>query len=126
MDSAKDKSLQEFLPRSNSRMDHQEEQMAATGHAVQVLVAQVSELTNQLRHLTVPTAPASPPVSPAPTNTDRQHKPRLPTPEVYMGEPNYCRAFLTKCSLFFSLQPQTFATEQSKVAELDISWGSAQ
>ncbi len=31
------------------------------------------------------------------------------------GDPNLCRAFLTKCSLFFSLQPLTFATEVSRV-----------
>ncbi len=35
---------------------------------------------------------------------------------MYAGDPNLCRAFLTKCSLFFSLQPLTFATEVSRVA----------
>ncbi|MGL5320469.1 MAG: DUF4939 domain-containing protein [Aeromonas veronii] len=37
-------------------------------------------------------------------------------PEAYSGEPRYCRAFLTRCSMHFSLQPRTFSTEQSKVA----------
>ncbi len=54
--------------------------------------------------------------SPSPGNNNPQQEPRLPTPEVYAEDPNLCRAFLTKCFLFFSLQPQTFATEASKVA----------
>ncbi len=90
--------------------------MLNTGRAVQALVAQVSELTTQLQLLRSPAAPPTPPILPVPGNNNPQHEPRLPTPEVYAGDPNLCRAFLTKCSLFFSLQPQTFATEASKVA----------
>ncbi|KAI2646401.1 Transposon Tf2-6 polyprotein [Labeo rohita] len=37
-------------------------------------------------------------------------------PELYSGEPNFCRAFLTRCSMHFSLQPRTFPSEESKVA----------
>ncbi len=73
-------------------------------------------LTTQLQLLRSPTAPPTPPNLPVPRNNSPQHEPRLPAPEVYAGDPNLCRAFLTKCSLFFSLQPQTFATETSKVA----------
>ncbi len=90
--------------------------MLNTGRAVQALVAQVSELTTQLQLLRSPAAPPTPPILPVPGNNNPQHEPRLPTPEVHAGDPNLCRAFLTKCSLFFSLQPQTFATEASKVA----------
>ncbi len=90
--------------------------MLNTGRAVQALVAQVSELTTQLQLFRSPAAPPTPPILPVPGNNNPQHEPRLPTPEVYAGDPNLCRAFLTKCSLFFSLQPQTFATEASKVA----------
>ncbi|KAI2667139.1 Transposon Tf2-9 polyprotein [Labeo rohita] len=43
-------------------------------------------------------------------------EPRLPPPELYSGEPNFCRAFLTRCSMHFSLQPRTFPSEESKVA----------
>ncbi len=90
--------------------------MLNTGRAVQALVAQVSELTTQFQLLRSPAAPPTPPILPVPGNNNPQHESRLPTPEVYAGDPNLCRAFLTKCSLFFSLQPQTFATEASKVA----------
>ncbi len=104
------------LSNNNARMDHQEEQMLATGRAVQSLVAQVSELTTQFQHLRSPTAPSRPPVPSTSMNSRQHHEPRLPTPEAYGGEPNLCRAFLTKCSLFFSLQPLTFSTEEAKVA----------
>ncbi len=90
--------------------------MLNTGRAVQVLVAQVSELTTQVHLLRSPAAPPTPPSFSIPGNHSPQHEPRLPAPERYAGDPNLCRAFLTKCSLFFSLQPLTFATEVSRVA----------
>ncbi len=78
--------------------------------------AQVSELTTQVQLLRSPAAPPTPPSFSIPGNHSPQHEPRLPAPEMYAGDPNLCRAFLTKCSLFFSLQPLTFATEVSRVA----------
>lgn len=60
--------------------------------------------------------PPPPPVPLIPLNSVTQREPRLPTLDAYHGEPNLCRAFLVKCSMFFSLQPQTFAAEESKVA----------
>ncbi|KAL0192085.1 hypothetical protein M9458_010381, partial [Cirrhinus mrigala] len=117
MDSADAPTLRDILTANNARMDRQDEQMIATGRAVQALVTQVSELTNQLQQLRSPAAPLPPPPSPSiPESRNVQHEPRLPTPEVYAGEPNLCRAFLTKCSMYFSLQPVTFASEPSKVA----------
>ncbi len=115
MDSAGALNLQGLLEKNNTRLDRQEEQMLVAGRAVQALVAQVSELTTQLQQLRMPTAPLPPPVHPALTSAT-QCEPRLPAPETYNGEPNLCRAFLVKCSMFFALQPQTFATEESKVA----------
>ncbi len=116
MDSAETHGLQELLAGNNARMDLQEENMLNTGRAVQALVAQVSELTTQVQLLRSPAAPPTLPNFSIPGNNSPQHEPRLPAPEVYAGDPNLCRAFLTKCSLFFSLQPLTFATEASRVA----------
>ncbi len=116
MDSAETRGLQELLAGNNVRMDLQEENMLNTGRAVQALVAQVSELTTQVQLLKSPAAPPTPPSFSIPGNHSPQHEPRLPAPEMYAGDPNLCRAFLTKCSLFFSLQPLTFATEVSRVA----------
>ncbi len=72
---------QGLLENNNARLDRQDEQMFATGRAVQALVAQVSELTTQLQQLRMPAAPLPPPVSPAPLNSATQREPRLPDPE---------------------------------------------
>ncbi len=116
MDSVGTRGLQELLAGNNACMDLQEENMLNTGRAVQALVAQVSELTTQVQLLRSPAAPPTPPSFPITGNNSPQHEPRLPAPERYAGDSNLCRAFLTKCSLFFSLQPLTFATEASKVS----------
>ncbi len=43
-------------------------------------------------------------------------EPRLPAPERYDGNPERCRGFITQCTLAFGLQPNSFPTENSKVA----------
>lgn len=93
MDSASAAELREFLVNNKARMEHQEEQRAATGHAVQTLAAQVSELTNQLQQFHVPTAQSTLPVLPTPPRGDRQHEPRSPSPEVYACESNFVERF---------------------------------
>ncbi len=79
MDSAEARSIQGILESNNARMDRQEEQMFATGRAVQALVAQVSELTAQIQHLRMPAAPLPPPIPQRPRAAKTQHEPRLPT-----------------------------------------------
>lgn len=51
MDPAIAAELREILSNSNARFNHQEEQIVATGRAVQALVVQVSELITQLQQL---------------------------------------------------------------------------
>ncbi len=120
MDPASASELRDFLARSNSRIDHQDEQRAASNRAIQALVTQVSELTTQLQRL--PSEPEQRPTAsnpPAPTIPDqagRVIEPRLPPPAFYSGEPQQCRSFLAKCSLYISLQPSSFPTEESKIA----------
>ncbi|KAG1953664.1 retrotransposable element [Pimephales promelas] len=97
-------------------MDTQEKNLNDTARAVQALVAQVSGLTQQIQHLRIPTAPPALPIPPPPPPADpSQSEPRLPTPEPYTGEENFCREFLTRCTMHFSLQPRTFREEQTKV-----------
>ncbi|KAI2657562.1 Transposon Tf2-9 polyprotein [Labeo rohita] len=68
-------------------MESQEEQMMATGRAVQALVAQVSELTTQLQQLKVETASTQQPLTSDPPatvdQTVRSTEPRLPPPAFY-------------------------------------------
>ncbi|KAI2665739.1 Transposon Tf2-8 polyprotein [Labeo rohita] len=120
MDPPSASKLRDYLTHSNSRMDCQEKQITATNHAVQALVSQVSELTTQLQRLQTesiqqPTA-SNPPVSFVPDQAGHFSEPRLPPPAFYSGEPQQCRSFLAKCSLYISLQPSSFPTEESKVA----------
>ncbi len=101
-------------------MDHQDEQRAASNRAIQALVSQVSELTTHLQRLQAepeqrPTA-SNPPAPTIPDQAVRFVEPRLPPPAFYSGEPQQCRSFLAKCSLYISLQPSSFPTEESKIA----------
>ncbi len=120
MDPASASELRDFLSRSNSRMDHQDEQTAVSNRAIQTLVSQVSQLTTQLQRLqTEPEQRPTASNSPAPTIPDQAARfiePRLPPPAFYSGEPQLCSSFLAKCSLYISLQPSSFPTEESKIA----------
>ncbi len=120
MDPASASELRDFLSSSNSRMDHQDEQGTVSNRAIQALVSQVSKLTTQLQSLqTEPEQRTTAANSPAPTipdQADRFIEPRLPPPAFYSGEPQLCRSFLVKCSLYISLQPSSFPTEESKIA----------
>ncbi len=120
MDPASASDLRDFLSHSNSHIDRQEEQMAASNRTVQALVSQVSELTTQLQRLQTesvlqPTV-SNPPVSSIPDQAVRFTEPRLLPPAFYSGEPQQCRSFLANCSLYISLQPSSFPTEESKIA----------
>ncbi|KAG1927325.1 retrotransposable element [Pimephales promelas] len=108
--------MEEFIHHSTRRMDAQQKEISDTGRAVQALVTQVSELTQHIQRLQVPTAPPTPTVPPTLPERTVTSEPRLPVPELYSGEPAFCRAFLTRCSMHFALQPRTFETEQAKVA----------
>jgi len=63
--------------------------------------------------LTTPSVPAG---RPTPPLTGFLPEPRLPAPERYDGNPERCRGFVTQCTLVFGLQPNSFPTENSKVA----------
>lgn len=116
MDAANSVAFTEFISHSITRMDQQQESISSTGCAVQALVTQVSKLYQQMQQLRAPTVPAPPTVSPPPSEPWDVSEPRLPVPQTYSGEPDFCRAFLNKCSLHFTLQPSTFEREESKVA----------
>lgn len=60
-------------------------------------------------------------------------EPKLTPPELFSGDPDQCRPFLTQCEIHFQLQPSCFPSERSKVAYM-ISllsgkakrWGTAE
>nr|XP_055049687.1 uncharacterized protein LOC129435395 isoform X2 [Misgurnus anguillicaudatus] len=108
--------LEEFLQRSLARMDHQDKVIEDMQKAVHAMVAKVSELSQRSPHTTLPTAPPTPPAPSSPPGGSFCPEPRLPIPEKYSGEPNYCRTFLSHCSLHFAQQPRSFFLEETKVA----------
>lgn len=107
----------------------------ATGRAVKALVAWVLELTTQFKRFKLETGSSQqPPASSPPAAVDHSTpspEPRLPPPAFYSGEPQLCRSFLAKCSLYISLQLSSFPTEESKIAFIitlltgrAASWGT--
>ncbi len=90
----------------------------ANGQALAALAEQMQQLSSLLsRQAAHPPAAASPALAPPPLPLPADSpEPRVGTPERYDGDPETCGAFLTNCSLLFSLQPRTFASEQAKVA----------
>ncbi len=120
MDSASALDLRYFLSHSNSCIDRQEEQMAASNRAVQALVSQVSELTTQLQRLQTEsvkqTTASNPPVSSTPDQAVRFTELHLPPLTFCSGEHQKFRSFLAKCSLYISLQSSSLPTEESKIA----------
>ncbi|KAG1925391.1 retrotransposon-derived protein PEG10 [Pimephales promelas] len=69
-------SLENFIQHSIRRMDSQQKDISDTGRAVQALVTQVSELTQQIQHLRVPAVPPTPAVPLPPAENLSQSEPR--------------------------------------------------
>lgn len=90
---------------------------AAQEHALTSLASQIQQLTMIVAQLAPPSSPPAPALaasSPSPLGLTAE--PCIGAPERYAGEPENCNPFLTNCSIFFVLQPLTFATEAAKVA----------
>ncbi|TWW54183.1 hypothetical protein D4764_0209330, partial [Takifugu flavidus] len=113
---------------------HARQAAEAQARAITALTAQLQQLTSTLSspEATV-SAPAPPPPAPVPALPRMISEPRLGAPERYNGDPKLCRPFLTSCSLLFSLQPHTFATEGAKVPYVisnltgrALLWGTAE
>lgn len=78
----------------------------------------LTTLTAQLRHFTTMLTPAAVSGAPAPPAPATGPSLSPDGPKHYDGDPESCHTFLTNCSLLFSLQPRTFATEAAKVANV--------
>ncbi len=69
-----------------------EVELVAVKHAVEILSAQVTELTGQLQSLHSAQSFPQPRYLP---------EPRINNPPCYSGQPTECRAFLTQCEVIF-------------------------
>ncbi len=106
MDPAKEGPFRSAVELQGAMLGKHEEELCASRHAVESLTAQVSDLSAQL-HLCHESS-----------SQNRLHssEPRINNPPCYAGEPTECRAFLTQCEVFFSLQPQTYAADRARIA----------
>lgn len=89
-------------------------------HAIDSLTQTVTRLAAQLQQQspagTSPVSSAPAAASLAPVLASDSPEPRVGSPERFDGNPENCSPFLTNCTLFFALQPRTFASELAKVA----------
>ena len=125
----------------NALMQHEqrmEEAAAYARRAAETNANAFAALSAQLQQLMSTRPPAVPgpvPEPPAPALPQPRmfSEPRVGAPERYNGNPELCGPFLTSCSLLFSLQPYTFATEEARVAYVisnltgrALLWGTAE
>ena len=59
-------------------------------------------------------------------------EPHLPMPNRYFDDPGSCHSFLSQCSLVFELQPSSFPSDRSRIADIitltsrrALAWASA-
>ncbi|KAI2656613.1 Transposon Tf2-9 polyprotein [Labeo rohita] len=107
MDPAKETPIRSAVELQGAMLGRHQEELSTARYAVEGLSAQVTELTNQLQSLR-----SEPTVIPSRFHSE----PRINNPPCYSGQPTQCRAFLTQCEVFFSLQPATYAADRAKVA----------
>lgn len=87
--------------------------------SVAQLGGRMDAVANQLSTLSTapdPPPPAMPAQQPAPVPIQIPREPYIPIPARYSGNLGTCAQFLHQCSLVFSQQPATYATDQSKIA----------
>ena len=128
MDPAHASSLQSWFEQIENTLQQQEARIASATAEIQQATANQAQglatLASQVQQLaasiaqsvaaSVPPAP-TPPVA-VPSFPGLQPESRVGPPEQYTGDPEDCNPFITNCSILFALQPQTFASEQARVA----------
>lgn len=102
------------------------QQVSTLADSVQKLQEGYTQIDNRLQQITGVLPPAAavpapsnegplPQATASPTVVMALPEPRVPTPERFSGDRKRFRAFKNACSLYFALQPRTFASEIVKV-----------
>lgn len=109
MDAAGSDTVRTAVTQQGALLGQHEARLTNTTREVEFLANQVAELTALVQDLQHEAAQGGP---------LRHHdpEPRCNNPPPYNGDPNSCRAFLSQCAVVFTLQPRTYASEESKVA----------
>ncbi len=113
MDSAGSDPLHSALVQQGVLLGQHATQLNTTAHEVDALNARVSELLTRVDDLQREAANRGPVLR---AGIPLEPEPHANNPPVYDGDSNACQAFLSQCSLVFSLQPRRYATEEAKVA----------
>lgn len=106
MDLANDTTIRSAAELQGAMLGRHVNELAAAKHAVDSLVAHLSDLTSQLHHLRQDQSSSG---------SRHTSEPRINNPPCYSGEPTECRAFLGRWEVVFSLQPVTYASDRAKV-----------
>ncbi len=114
MDSAGSDPLRTALVQQGALLGQHAPQLNTTAHEMNALNARVVELLTHLPpDLQREAANRGPALR---AGIPLEPEPHANNPPVYDGDPNSCQAFLSQCSLVFSLQPRRYSTEEAKVA----------
>ncbi len=113
MDSAGSDPLHSALVQQGVLLGQHATQLNTTAHEVDALNARVAELLTRVDDLQREAANRGPVLR---AGISLEPEPHANNPPVYDGDSNACQAFLSQCSLVFSLQPRRYATEEAKVA----------
>lgn len=113
MDSAGSDPLRSALVQQGVLLGQHATQLNTTAQEVDALNARVAELLTRVDDLQREAANRGPVLRAV---TPLEPEPHANNPPVYDGDSNACQAFLSQCSLVFSLQPRRYATEEAKVA----------
>ncbi len=113
MDSAGSDPLRAALVQQGALLGQHATQLNTTAHEMDALNARVAELLTRVDDLQRDAANRGPALR---AGIPLEPEPHANNPPVYDGDPNSCQAFLSQCSLVFSLQPRRYSTEEAKVA----------
>ncbi len=113
MDSAGSDPLCAALVQQGALLGQHATQLNTTAHEMDGLNARVPELLTRIDDLQREAANSGPALR---AGIPLEPEPHANNPPVYDGDPNSCQAFLSQCSLVFSLQPRRYSTEEAKVA----------
>ena len=108
MDPAEGEPVRSAVEFQGAMLGRHEEELAAAHQAVRTLSDQVADLSARFLHFHKESAVM--------LNRQLPSEPRVNNPSCYAGEPTECRAFLIQCEVVFSLQPQTYAGDQARIA----------
>lgn len=112
MDPADEDTVRAALAQQGALLGRHESQLTSSNRVLEMMGSQIEDLTAQLLQLRTEQMSAHSTLLPV----HRSPEPRANPPPHYDGDPSVCRAFLTQCSVVFSLQPATFSSEEAKVA----------